>query len=498
MFNRALNWMKGVMVKLGLVQKIKDVSDIKKIPMSDQTYKEIEKWQQIYKGYFSEWHDVFYHTVASGQQKRRMSTLNMAKVVSEEMAKIIFNEKCEINISDTGTSKFVHEVLEENNFYKQFQRFLEYSFAMGGMVVKPYVDDDKIKLSYVKADSFIPISWNSKGIYEGVFTNVTIEGKKTYTLLEWHLWEDGRYVVKNELYVSENVNELGKKIPLATLYEDLEEEVPMENVRRSLFVYIHPNIANNIDLTSPLGVPIYANALDTLESLDIAFDSFKREFKLGKRRIIVPENMVNTVLDRRNNTMRRFFDENDEVYEAMGGDMDDYKIHDSTVGLRVIEHVDGINALLNLLSMQTGFSSGTFTFNGQSVKTATEVISQDSKTFRTKQTHEVVVGEALKQLVEIIIDLGELYELFERPVDGYETTIGFDDSIAEDAASEMNKQIQLVGAELTSRVRAIMKVHKVPEKEAIKILQEIRDENNRSSPEHDEIVKEVSLFGQKE
>ncbi|MFJ3386847.1 phage portal protein [Lysinibacillus sp. NPDC086135] len=498
MFTKTINWMKGVMVKLGLVQKIKDVSDIKKIPITDKTYKEIEKWQQIYKGYFSEWHDVFYHTVASGQQKRRMASLNMAKVLSEEMAKIIFNEKCEINISDTDTSTFIHDVLQDNNFYKQFQRYLEYSFAMGGMVVKPYVDDDKIKLSYVKADSFIPISWNSQGIYEGVFTNVTVEGKKTYTLLEWHLWEDDVYVIRNELYVSENVNELGKKVLLSTLYDDLEDEVPIENARRSLFVYIYPNIANNIDLTSPLGVPIYANALDTLESLDIAFDSFKREFKLGKRRIIVPENMVNTVLDRRNNTMRRFFDENDEVYEAMGGDMDDNKIHDSTVGLRVTEHVDGINALLNLLSMQTGFSSGTFTFNGQSVKTATEVISQDSKTFRTKQTHEVVVGEALKQLVEIIIDLGEMYELFERPAGGYDVTIGFDDSIAEDAASEMNKQIQLVGAELTSKVRAIMKVHKVPEKEAIKILREIREENNRSSPEHDEIVKEVSLFGQKE
>ncbi|MFJ8517701.1 hypothetical protein [Lysinibacillus xylanilyticus] len=109
-----------------------------------------------------------------------------------------------------------------------------------------------------------------------------------------------------------------------------------------------------------------------------------------------------------------------------------------------------------------------------------------------------MVGEALKQLVEILIDLGELYELFERPAAGYDTTIGFDDSIAEDAASEMNKQIQLVRAELTSRVRAIMKVHKVLEKEAIKILNEIRDEYNIASPEHDEIAKEVSFWGQKE
>ena len=79
MFNKTINWMKGVVVKLGLVQKIKDVSDIKKIPNSDQTYKEIEKWQQIYKGYFSDWHDVYYHTVAAGRQKRRRASQSIVK-----------------------------------------------------------------------------------------------------------------------------------------------------------------------------------------------------------------------------------------------------------------------------------------------------------------------------------------------------------------------------------------------------------------------------------
>ncbi|WP_042761673.1 phage portal protein, partial [Streptococcus sobrinus] len=64
----------------------------------------------------------------------------------------------------------ITNVLDENNFMKEFQRYLEYSFALGGMVIKVYWDNG-IKLSYVTADCFVPISWDNKSITEGVFVN---------------------------------------------------------------------------------------------------------------------------------------------------------------------------------------------------------------------------------------------------------------------------------------------------------------------------------------
>src|SRR5690348_16770459 len=99
MFEKLKSLVKGGLMKMGLMKKLKDISEIKSIPLSDATYKEIEKWQMIYSGYFNEWHDVFYNTIESGRKKRRMNSLKMAKVVSEEMASLIFNEKCQFNIS---------------------------------------------------------------------------------------------------------------------------------------------------------------------------------------------------------------------------------------------------------------------------------------------------------------------------------------------------------------------------------------------------------------
>ena len=210
-----------------------------------------------------------------------------------------------------------------------------------------------------------------------------------------------------------------------------------------MFVYFKPNTANNLDLTSPLGISLYANALGTLKSLDIAFDSFQREFVLGKKRIMVPTSAIRTVIDPQTGIPQRYFDATDEVYEAMNFDDGAKQIQDISVELRVEEHTAAINALLNYVSTQVGFSAGAFSFDGQGVKTATEVVSENSKTFRTKQSHETIIEDGIRDLVDIIIEIAALYDEFES-TDKYEVTVTFDDSIAEDQTAEINKQVTLV------------------------------------------------------
>lgn len=497
MFKSALSTVRGWFQKMGLVKKIKNVSEIKSIPVDDTFYQNIDMWKALYQGYYGDWHDIHYQTV-NGRKKRRMASLNMPKVLSQEMATLIFNERCEINISNKGLADNIQTVFDENKFVKHFQDYLEFQFALGGMVIKPYFEDDEIKLSFVTPDCFIPVAWDNKGIFEAVFTNQTRKGQKVYTHLEWHIREGEEYVVKNELYISENAAELGKKVALSELYPEMDEEVRMKNIKRSLFVYFSPNTANHIDMHSPLGVPIYSHALDTLKSLDVAYDSFEREFRLGKRRIIIPATAVRSVIDE-HGQLQRYFDADDEVYQALSvGDMDDTKIHDNTVELRVEEHIAAINALLNILSMQTGFSSGSFAFDGKSMKTATEVVSENSKTFRTKQSHENIIEAGLSELVEVIVQLAELYDIFSRPKGGYEVTVTFDDSIAQDRTADINEQILLVTGGLTSRKKAIMKVHGLSEEEAILLLQEIIQEERRQAPELQEMKQESVLFGDRE
>lgn len=493
-----VNKVRGWLYRMGLIKGIEKVAKHKEISMNEEMYQQIEVWKALYKGYHEPWHKLKYHTI-EGQQTRRMDTLNMAKTSASEMASLVFNEKCDISISDDPLKEFIHDdVFKHNKFYKKFQDYLEYSFAMGGMVIKPYVDNDQIKLSFVTSDSFIPISWSNETITEGVFINEFRKGDTKYTHLEWHVWENGEYVIRNEVYESKNGDDLGVKVPLEQFFPNLDEEVKIAGLKKPLFVYFKPNTANNIDIQSPLGISLYANALDTMKAIDVAFDSFNREFRLGKKRIIVPAHMVKTVVDPQNGAMHRYFDSSDETYEALNTDnMDDNKIQEMNITLRVEEHISAINALLNLFSMQTGFSSGTFTFDGESMKTATEVVSEQSKTFKSKQSHEIIIEAGLQELIDSIVAIAELYGLFMAPND-YEVSIAFDDSIAEDKSAEITKQIEMIHGGIQSKKRAIMKVHGVTEDEALEILSEINEEEKAASPDLEELERESVLFGERE
>ena len=73
------------------------------------------------------------------------------------------------------------------------------------------------------------------------------------------------------------------------------EEIQEVDTREPLFVYITTALANNFNPDSPIGISQYANAIDTLKSLNTAFDALNSEIKLGKKRIIVPATSMRDV-----------------------------------------------------------------------------------------------------------------------------------------------------------------------------------------------------------
>jgi len=481
------------------VRGIRRINELADIYINEEMYDAIEIWKFIYIGYYKPWHDIRFHTI-EGEKRRRMDSLNMAKVVSSEMASLVFDEKCEISASDEALKANLEMVFKQNDFHRTFQKQLEYSFAMGGLIALPYVDNNQICISYINPDCFIPVSWSNDMITEGVFINETRKGKWIYTHLSWHMQSVNQvgqsgYTIKNQLFRRDaNIrveNEvLGTEIFLGELYPGLDEIVDIHPLDKPLFSYFKPNIANNVDLHTPLGISLYANALHTMHAIDTAFDSLHREFRLGKKKIMVPVEMIKTVVDPQTGETHRYFDTSDETFVGYKGDMDPNgnAVKDISAELRVEEHIAALNALLDLFAMQTGFSSGTFIFDGQSVKTATEVISENSKTFKSKKSHEIIVEAGLKHLIGSIIALAGNYELFNAP-DEYEITIQFDDSIIEDRDAELQNIIQEVSNNLTPRKIAIMRYHGLTEEEADQWMQDIAEENANA------VAEQMDMFG---
>lgn len=451
----------------------------KTVPDFGDFYGYIEKWDDIFCNR-PEWRRVKKSGLyAKGD--RLMNTLCAAKVLADEFARLTFSEQVTISAAEPYL-EYVTKALNEGGFWKRMPEFLSQAYALGGGIVKVYAEDKKPKLNYIAADRFAPTAWDERDVTEGVLESRIRRDGFFYTLFEKHGFSDDGYTeVEHRLYKSSQRNSIGKPCELSELFPGVDETVTYKTAEPMLR-YFKPDVSNNIDRCCPLGVSVFSSAADTLKALDVAFDSFGREFTLGKKRIIVPSSCIQTVVDPETGNLRKYFDADDEAFIALKCDEErDLKITDNTVELRIDEHVAAINALLNILCFQTGLSSGTFSFEGsQGLKTATEVISADSKTARTAKGNKNLVAELIEGIVRSIIAVGiEMGDLSESG--DYGILVTMPDGVVIDDNTKIDNNIKLVQSGLKSKLAAIMDVQNCDEEAAQKELDRIAKENQMSA-----------------
>lgn len=488
----------------------KDVFELDGVPAFREYYTLfIFVWQAIYKGYYKAWHEVPVMTIHDPKGKKRtLATMNAGKMACSQMARYVWNERCSIKAS-SGTEAdedplddFLQHVLNENRFTQAFGDLLEKSFALGGGALKEWVEipkdeqgndigEGRVRIGYTMGNQFVPTAWNNSRINSAIFVNREARDGFYYTIVEWHHLDGTTYRVTNDLYrmpikeAAEPQNILGWWYPLNEMYPLLSPDTTIEDVQNAFFQYIRPFGANYADDNSPLGMSIFAPAMNTLHGLDIMFDSLQREFVLGKKRIIAPARAMKMSAGLNGGKPQRYFDADDEVWEALATDNpEDLKIYDNSVDLRVDQHITGINGDLSILCAQIGFDPGTLSFDSaRGLKTATEVISENSKTFGTVKAHEQGLKESLEQMVHAIFELAVHYGItwkgktIESMISGgYEVSVQFDDSIIEDKNAEINRGIMLVGSDLMSKKKFMTGMLGYTEQEADEELKQIADE----------------------
>lgn len=472
-------------------------------------------WKLAYKGYVPEWHDVSDKSIANPFGHRKRYRLNTAKAVASEMANLIWAEGSSVCVNQLGwdgeeqdpLDYYIKNILRCNNFDTKMRQLIEECMALGGGTIRVYVDGmrdengliisgtEDVRLAYGMADKFIPLSWDNTRVTEGVFIEKRASKGWYWTRLEFHKWNGEEYIVSNEYYKTDkppvgNTSQdiLGVRSPFSELWAGLADSVPFRGLQLGLFTYFRTCMANNLDDNSPLGISLYANCMDTLKALDVAFDSLALEMVLGKKRIIVPASAVRSVRDTKG-VEHRYFDANDSVYEAFYTDSaEQLKIQDNTVTLRIDEHIKAINALLDMLSFQIGLSEGALSFDkGRGIKTATEVISENSKTFRTVKMMQKPIQQSIKDLIDEIIDIscaydvsftweGKTYNVYELVKNGYHTVVNFDDSIIQDKDADKAQGLRDVQNGVLSKKTYMVKYMKLTPEEADAELERIREE----------------------
>ena len=271
------------------------------------------------------------------------------------------------------------------------------------------------------------------------------------------------------MYKSTNEDELGKEIDFNEYYPEIKKEDTI-GTDVPYFQILKPNLANNLDMSSPLGISVFANSIDRFKAIDLKYDSFMQEFKLGRKRILVDNSTLKAKAvpnEKGQIDYVQYFDTEDQVYVAVEG-MEKQPAKEVDFSLRTQDHVDAINADLNWLSSNVGLGSNFYKFDGVSTKTATEVISENSEAFRTRTHHLINVNDVVYDLVRAICHI--------EGIDASDITITPDDSIIEDKNAEKTLALMEVQQGLKSKKSYLMKYEGLTEKQAEKELQAINDE----------------------
>lgn len=405
--------------------------------VDDAPYKDIAVWQSWYEGDVKRFHTYRVFNGSKHVQCRRY-TMGMAKKVSEDWASLLVNEKVAITLEGEKEQEFIDNVFTENNFWVKMNELQEHKAATGTTAVVPriagalagedgVINGGEIKLDYVTAMNIVPLTWENGRVLECAFATSRNVGKDKYTYVQIHHLVNGEYDIDNVLYKDQSGNLSEVDASTVTGFENMAPVVHTGS-DKPLFVIDRMNIANNTDISSPMGVSVYANAIDQLKGVDVAYDSYVNEFVLGKKRIFVlPEFTKN--LDG-----EPVFDPNDTVYYVLQSD-EGNDIKPIDMSLRTAEHNAGIQDMLNALSSKVGFGNMRYQFDRGSITTATQIISENSDMFRNVKKHEIILEDVLTKLCRTLLRLGNQYMNAGLDED-IEISVDFDDSIIEDKSVE--------------------------------------------------------------
>lgn len=357
-----------------------------------------------------------------------IKTVNFSKSICSETARLA-TLAIGITIEGSGRAEWLQEQI--NELYDSLRPWTEYACAYGTVILKPSVNS----VEFVTPDDFIITDQDGNKITGAAFISRAIDGtgKKFYTKIEYHRFEkDENYAVSNRCYEGKKLDDLEKRVDIeATPWSSLEEETIIAGLERPLFAVLKTPHANNIDTHSPLGLPVFSDAIEELKDLDIAYSRNAKEVKDSKRTVLLDSDRMmptGTAIQNQSSYFERQRKEMGlpDIVKNVYGDGQQSFYQEINPVLNTETRLVQINALLSQIGYKCGFSNGYFVFNEKSgIQTATQVESEDQRTIQFIKDVRDKLEQCLDDLIEALDAFADLYNL--APAGAYKTSYDFGD-----------------------------------------------------------------------
>lgn len=363
-----------------------------------------------------------------------LTRLNFAKRCCSDDANLC--EVLEINAGEGEQADFVTSVLKRSNFNTQYRKQLEKTSADGTVACYIRLDnatimDDSsvrggdIKLNYIEADAFIPLTVENDIVTEAAFSgNALVKGKKQTTLVLFLLGENNLYTAETHVF-----NDRGDEVVEKLTIVQLGDVKP--------FAVMRVAEVNNLDHMDGYGLPKLWGAIPALKVVDLCYSVLFSDLDKSEKILLINELLCT-------------FDENGEpeltpeqkkLFVFTGEKLPEEKglIQEYNPEIRVEQITKTFELALSLLSMSFGYGTKKYSFENGQIKTATEYFGERQDAMQELGKQRQVAIEYIQDICKAVMWFSNTYHGTAYDLDA-EIAIGFDDSYVTDKASELERK----------------------------------------------------------
>ena len=399
-----------------LRKKAKDEFNI--TPTTSEAVKEmIDRCVNIYQGN-PEWLD----------EEDHIRTIKFAKAICSEVARLT---TLGIGIHVDGSKRAEYLQTEIDKLYYQLREWVEYGCAFGTIILKPNTNG---------VEMYTPGRFEITSVQNGHVTGAVFfdsvadeDGKTFYTRLEYHRFiKNGLYAISNRCFEGESENDMRHRLAIENSpWSGLDEEAEIGNIDKPLFSVLRTPHANEVEIGSPLSLPIFSDAIEELYDLDIAYSRNAKEIKDSKRIVLADDSLLagSGVKVTQSTAAAQHAAKNigmPDMVRMVHGSGTEEVYHEINPELNTEERIKGINALLSQIGYKIGFANGYFVFNESTgIQTATGVEADQQRTVQFIKDVRDKLESCMSDLIYALNAFADLYDL--APSGKYEITYDFGD-----------------------------------------------------------------------
>lgn len=411
-----------------------------------------------------------------------LNRLNFGKRCCSDDANLC--EVLEINAGDGEQADFVNDALGKSEFNTQYRKQLEKTSADGTTACYIRLDNatfmdngsvqgGSIKLNYVEADAFMPLTVENDIVTEAAFSGSALsKGKKQTTLVLFTLGENGMYTAETHVF-----DDKGNEI------KDMETIVQLGDVKP--FAVMRNAEVNNLDDMTGYGLPKLWGAIPALKVVDLCYNVLFSDLDKSEKIILISE----LLCEFDENGRPKLTPEQKKLFVFTGEKLPEEKgmIQEYNPEIRVDQVTKSFELALSLLSMSFGYGTKKYSFENGQITTATEYVGE-----RQDQMQEL--NRQRQEAIRYIQDICRAVMWFANTFQGkafnleQEILVDFDDSYITDREAELerkrNDALSFDIPELT--VWYLMDAYSITEEEARAMVEAKQQEEDHNTDGEDE------------